>query len=815
MSGQGSGPTDPKAGGPTPLTVRDPLAPQRPRLPSSLFARLAAEVPPGSRPHCGGRWRLRNWRLRTRLVAVLLLPVLLALALGGIRVTSSLTEAEEFRLLQRQVEIGQQVAVVIDVLQRERELMAGYVADRRDGDRAALEGQLREVDAQVDTLRDRAGDLERIDGRVAADYRWSLDRLAGLPGLRETALTGALPAAAVVATYTELLDDLLELNQSLNRATTDQDMAFAAVSIDLLGGAKEQLAQQHALLLVGSTRGSLTPAELDALRSADIGFDAAVEAFLDGASAADRQLYLDTVAGAPVDARQRIVNTALAAADAEESLEVAPAAWEGAAGATAGLIRQVESRLLERLRSDTEELRTAARTAAVRDAAIVAGLVLVALALMLVVARSLMRPMGVLRAAAFDVADRRLPEVIGRIRETGAQAAAASVQPVAVHTREEVGQLARAFDAVHSEAVRLAAEQALVRHGASDVFVAMARRLQRLAERQLRLIDRLENGARNGDQQGDLRQLEHLATRMRRNSESLLVLAGQQVPRPPQGPVAVSDALRAAVAEVEQYRRIVLAPTPAVSVAGKVANDLVHLVAELLDNATEHSDERSTVMVSAELTDDGGLTFEIADNGVGMTAEELAQANDRLLAPPEVDLAVTRRMGLFVVGRLAARHEWAVRLRHNEPEPGLTAVLTIPARDLTRRPAPVPAKAAPAVPADGARAEPPVVRAEPAEVPAQVKVVDSEVPGPDPVTPVSLAGLEANTPTASAADRWWDLFDQRSSPVPSPTGAGSATVGLHRREPHSDAVPGRLATDQQGVGHGRHAWEPPDDADGR
>ena len=793
MSGQGSAPTDPGAGGITALTPRDGLTSQRPRLPRSLFARLAAELPPGSRRHCGGRWRLRNWRLRTRLIAVLLLPVLLALALGGTRVSSSLAEAEEFRLLQRQVEIGQQVAAVVDALQRERDLMAGYVADGRVGDRAALDAQLHEVDVRVDALRNHAGDLEGIDGRVAVDYRRSLDRLGGLPALRETTLTSALPAGAVVASYTELLDDLLELNRSLARATTDRDVAFAAVGIDVLSGAKEQLAQQHALLLVGSTRGRLTPAELNALRSADIGFDAAVRTFLEGASPADRQLYLDAVAGAPVDARQRIVDSALAAADAGESLEVTPAEWEAAAGVTTGLMRQVESRLLERLRSDTEELRTAARTAAVRDAAIVAGLLLLTLALMWVVARSLVRPMGVLRAAAFDVADRRLPEVIDRIRETGPQAAAAPVPSVAVHTREEVGQLARAFDAVHSEAVRLAAEQELVRHAASDVFVAVSRRLQRLAERQLRLIERLEDGQRDGDQQGDLSQLEHLATRMRRNSESLLVLAGQQVPRPPQGLAAVSDALRAAVAEVEQYRRVVLAPAPEVLVAGEVANDLVHLVAELLDNATEHSDQRSTVTVSAELTDDGGLTIEIADNGVGMTAEELAQANERLLVPPEVDLAVTRRMGLFVVGRLAARHEWAVRLRHNEAQPGLTAVVTIPARHVSVLPAPIPAKAPPALRADddATGAEPPVVRAEPAEVPAQVQVVDPELPGPDPVTPVSLAGLEASTRMVSAADQWWELFDQPAPPVPSPTG--------------------RLAADQQGVGHARHAWEQPND----
>jgi anti-sigma regulatory factor (Ser/Thr protein kinase) len=167
---------------------------------------------------------------------------------------------------------------------------------------------------------------------------------------------------------------------------------------------------------------------------------------------------------------------------------------------------------------------------------------------------------------------------------------------------------------------------------------------------------------------------------MRRNSENLLVLAGAEATNRSGRPVRLVDVLRAAVSEVEQYQRLVLQQPPAILVLGRAANDLVHLLSELLDNATQFSPPDSQVMVSSEAATDGSVSIEVADRGVGMTDEELAQANERLANPQPVDASVSRRMGLFVVGRLASRHGIEVRLRRGEAGVGIWACVTLPPR---------------------------------------------------------------------------------------------------------------------------------------
>ncbi|MGH3826639.1 MAG: ATP-binding protein, partial [Pseudonocardiaceae bacterium] len=294
------------------------------------------------------------------------------------------------------------------------------------------------------------------------------------------------------------------------------------------------------------------------------------------------------------------------------------------------------------------------------------------------VTRALLRPLAVLKRTALDVADRRLPEAMARIRD--GELPDTQVEPVQVGTQEEIGQVARAFDEVHSQAVRLASEQAQLRANVNDIFVNLSRRTQGLVERQLKLIDRLESGEQDPQQLDNLFQLDHLATRMRRNSENLLVLAGTDASGRSGRPVRLVDVLRAAVSEVEQYKRLVLQQPPAVLVLGSTASDLVHLLAELLDNATQFSPPDSQVMVSSDFASGGSVTIEVADCGVGMADDELAEVNERLANPPVVDVSVSRRMGLFVVGRLAARHEIVVQLRRGDGGLGVSACAILPAR---------------------------------------------------------------------------------------------------------------------------------------
>ena len=325
---------------------------------------------------------------------------------------------------------------------------------------------------------------------------------------------------------------------------------------------------------------------------------------------------------------------------------------------------------------------------------------LLAVTIVVLMVRSLTRSLRILRTSALDVAQRRLPQAVESMRSGGVPDV--TVEPVPLHTRDEVGQVARAFDTVHGQALKLAADQAALQSNVSSMFVNLSRRSQALVERQLQLIEQLESNEQDADQLSNLFQLDHLATRMRRNSENLLVLAGTDLAKRNVAPVPLVDVLRAAVSEIEQYQRIVVQAPPQATVVGRATSDVIHLLAELLDNATNFSPPDSQVVMSSMRAQDGSIVVEIADSGVGMADHELSDANRRLATPSAVDVSASRRMGLFVVGRLGARHGIAVHLGGapmGGPGGGLTASVTLPGHLVTvsgdtAEPGPTPRQAA-------------------------------------------------------------------------------------------------------------------------
>ena len=344
---------------------------------------------------------------------------------------------------------------------------------------------------------------------------------------------------------------------------------------------------------------------------------------------------------------------------------------------TMSAIRTVEQNLVAATISRANALhRSAIITAAVIGAAVLIVLLL-ALLLTTVVGRSMVRPLRRLRSGALEVAGVRLPETVRRMSDSDGAGVPLEVEPIDVDSLDEIGEVARAFDQVHREALRLAANEAALRGNVNAMFVNLSRRSQSLVERQIRLIDDLEQGEQDPDRLSSLFQMDHLATRMRRNSENLLVLAGHDASRRWNQPVALVDVLRAAVSEIEQYERVTLNVQPGIAVRGHAVNDVVHLLAELAENATSFSSAETPVVVSGHLLSSGGVLLDITDQGVGMGAEEMAHANWRLDNPPVVDVAVSRRMGLFVVARLAARHGIRVRLRPAAAG-GLTALVWLP-----------------------------------------------------------------------------------------------------------------------------------------
>ena len=288
-----------------------------------------------------------------------------------------------------------------------------------------------------------------------------------------------------------------------------------------------------------------------------------------------------------------------------------------------------------------------------------------------------MLPLRRLRAGALDVATVQLPERVKRLSESPDPAADLEVAPIPVLSTDEIGQVARAFDQVHAEAVRLAGNEAVLRTSFNAMFVNLSRRSQSLIERLARMIDSLEQNEDDPDRLSNLFSMDHLVTRMRRNSENLLLLAGHESPRKWTEPVPLADVTRAATSEIEQYARVVLNMQPGVAVVGPAVSDVVHLLAELIENATIFSPKDSPVQVSAQELTSGGVLIEVTDRGIGVSESRLAEMNWRLDNPPVMDVSVSRHMGLFAVARLAERHRIRVRLRPASPQ-GLTALVWLP-----------------------------------------------------------------------------------------------------------------------------------------
>jgi signal transduction histidine kinase len=337
--------------------------------------------------------------------------------------------------------------------------------------------------------------------------------------------------------------------------------------------------------------------------------------------------------------------------------------------------------MVQQLSSDLERTvharANASQSAALRDTAIILGAVLTALVVALGIGRSLIRSIGGLRRGALEVAQVQLPEEIERLSKGGG---VPEITALPVGTNEEIGQLARAIDDIHFQAVRLAGEHG-VRLQIGEMFETLSRRSRSLVEEQLALIETLELDEDDPDRLDHLFRLDHLVTRMRRNGDNLLVLADTVERHRRSAPVPLPEVLRAAMSEVEDYRRVTLGPTGDVSIVGAAAGDVGHLIAELLDNALRYSPPESSVSVTVSRAVDAGILVEVADRGLGISAEDLRAANERLALGGEVTSETAKRMGLFVVGRLARRHEATVRLRTTDAlngQPGVTASVYLP-----------------------------------------------------------------------------------------------------------------------------------------
>jgi signal transduction histidine kinase len=740
--------------------------------------------------------------LRTKLTAVLLVPLLLAGVLGALRVTDLTRKAHDFAALARQVRFAQQLGIVVYGLQGERHQMAAMQASGRTAD-PALQTQIQRVDSAVSALR--AADLgaevfPTAAGGQRVPAQWvAVSGLSGLSALRQAILrtNPALPGAPAgasapnaVAAYSSLIVMLLELDRRVLDGAPDS-VARRADAVKALAIAEEQASWQQAVLLTGILAGGLSMEQQLALRTTDARFDAAADEFGQAVSAGQRQRYF--AARAVVD-RERLLAAALDRAVRRAPLETVPGDWNSAATATVETIHQEQSTLLSELQADTVLRSDRAWHEAFWDGTAIAALLVLAIALLVVVVRSLLQPLRALRTAAFEVADRRLPEAAEQLRSADGCPGQRTVDPdpVPVHSREEVGQVARAFDTVHVQAVRLAAEQAQLRSSLNDVFVKLSGRSQRLVQRQRQLIDELRSEAQDPSLVGSLVQLDRLVARMRRHSENLLVLAGGTVCRGTEGPVPVLEVLNDVVSEIDEHQRVTIYPPPAAMVAGSLVNDLVHLMSELLDNATSVAPQGTMVTLTCALTEDKSLLVEITDSGPGLPAEELQGINARLASAPTADASVSGQIGLFVVRELAAQHGISVRLRQRLGSGGITATVQLPP-SLVTVDLRVQMGRAPDSSSDSESGSTGWSAAE-GELPLQVSVIDEASEG-ELFSPVSISPASRGVVTSqrsrprTAQQEWLELFGHGHQTDEVQVAAATEQLGI-------PTPPDRVATEQ-------------------
>ncbi|MEZ0076833.1 nitrate- and nitrite sensing domain-containing protein [Planotetraspora sp. GP83] len=631
--------------------------------------------------------RLGNWRVRSRLIALILLPTVVGVLLAGVQFAQSVNTAADYRRFTQLAELVAQLDDLTHKIARERNHTAWYIADNR---RAARFAKVSEQQSQVDEARGKVlVSLAALDASQSLRVRNQADEISrwlnGLPGLRKLIGDSKVAPRAALGMYTRMIAALSSLHEDLGRTGNDERLFGDSISLAALNKAKEEQSRQQGILTVALAEGSLNYDDLADFLGSGKTQDSQLATFQAEAAPADALFYKQTVRGLQVEKADSLRAGALAQLREYRVIRDLDRTrpgndirlWFDTTGTVVDRMRKVEERIAGSVVAQARTLEKGEQQRAIISGVLIMVLLAVVLVITAVVASSLTRPLRRLRREALEVAGHRLPDTVQRLRDSGETAEVPQVQPISVTTSDEIGQVARAFDEVHREAVRLAGDEARLRSNVNSMFVNLSRRTQTLVERQLSLIEGLEQGEQDEQRLGNLFKLDHLATRMRRNSENLLVLAGQEAARRWGQPVPIVDIARAALSEVENYERVILQVQPGVAVVGQSVNDVVHLVAELVENAISFSPRETKVTVSSYRIDAGGVVISVSDTGIGMTGEELAQANHRLANPPVVDVSVSRRMGLFVVGRLALRHGVRVQLRQQDTG-GVTAMVLLP-----------------------------------------------------------------------------------------------------------------------------------------
>uniref|UniRef100_UPI0004C7AA67 sensor histidine kinase n=1 Tax=Streptomyces sp. NRRL F-5727 TaxID=1463871 RepID=UPI0004C7AA67 len=792
-----------------------------PDTPADADADAPAEDPgsdTGAAPAEGSRRRgLRPRTVRAKIVSLLMVPVVSLLALWGFATVTTAQDMARIRQLQRvDDDIRGPVSGAVAALQEERRAALRQIAAPGAGRAAELKDRIRRTDEAVARLRlgdgHTVGDSGDLPPDVADRVGAFVREAQGLTRMRTAAADGRGEWDRVYAEYTTAVSAGFAVGGALSGIQDTGQGSHARVLLEL-ARASEMLAREDALLGSAHLTGRLTAARQRA-------FTGAVETrrtLLASATAdlppAGRDAWRRLAAGTDHTRLTAAEDRVAAAADGRPAAQAAPSAdWDAALAAVRTGLAAVESDARAATADDTGPFAGGILSPA--GAAVVLGLAAVAASLVISVriGRGLVVELVSLRNTALGIARRKLPAAMSRLR-AGEEIDVQAEAPPGPVPQDEIGQVGEALTTVHRAALSAAVERAELASGISGVFVNLARRSQVLVHRQLNLLDSMERRADDPGELGDLFRLDHLTTRMRRHAESLIILSGAAPGRAWRMPVPLTNVVRAAVSEIEDYTRVEVRRLPETAVAGGAVADLTHLLAELIENAAQFSPPHTKVRVSGEPVGNG-YALEIEDRGLGMGKESLAEANARIDRSEALDLFDSDRLGLFVVSRLSSRHGIKVHLRPS-PYGGTTAVVLLPTDLLQGALPPV------ADTADAGTAAPGEERAAREQAEAHRAEARRFAGPPDPLrapatAPKALAGAPAAAPEAARTPltppppgRPQPLPRPAAVPAPVPDTA-PAPVPVPEAVPES--VPAGVTALRPRGGHAVPPQSPPDRA---
>jgi signal transduction histidine kinase len=639
---------------------------------------------------------IRDLPIWTKLGLIMIVPTVATIVVGTAGLLSQVQQASLVERARSLTVLTGDADTLVHQLQGERAL-AVQLLEAAPADAPALTATYK----KQETATDQSNVKYRIDRTTIADVPDNLralmdqieSELSELPVMRtQVESLTQMPLSIAYTRYGVLISNLLNIRELSAQLTGDPTLNDRMRAASALALAKEFLSQERVVVGEALADHSLTAAANREYVKTVQGQSLALNNFDAIATDAQQQLFDTTVAGPELRDTTTYENALdNTKANDDPSGAVPPKAWDDAMVGRSNRMNTVELALNAQAQSAAAELGAQVQ----RQVLVETGLLLVTLLLGVLfawlVARSMARSLRDLRQGALAVAQYGLPQAVARLRDPAlsssmspAGVALEIAEPLPVRSRDEFGQVTEAFNAVHLEAVRTAAEQAALRSSVATMFVNLARRSQILVDRLIGHLDRLERGEQDPDRLSELFQLDHLATRMRRNDENLLVLAGADSTRVQREPAALMDVLRAAQSEVEHYTRIEFSVIDHdIEIAAHAVNDLVHLVAELFDNATAFSPPDTTIMVEARRLGDHAV-LAVEDRGIGMSPDQYVDLNERLATPPMVDVAVSRMMGLVVVARLGARHGVRVEL-HPAQNRGTVAEVHMPSGVLVPR----------------------------------------------------------------------------------------------------------------------------------